>query len=277
MQLIDNKVKIWYDSIENLFVSEEVTGIKIAVCDDEPQVLLSVLSQLASYQEQRKAELSSQIFESAIDLLQSMEHENYDLLLLDVQMPGLNGIEAAREIRQKNEQIKIVFLTSSPEYAVESYSVQATNYLLKPATKDRLFPILDQIFDLLRKPEAALTVQTGGSVFRLPYGKIEYMEVISKTIYFHLADGSIKQTHGSLSAYESILLSHPGFCKVHRSYLVNLSWVTEVRQGALLTVSGKYVPIARSLYQQVRTAYTEFLFEDSNMAVGSGGAKSCNN
>ncbi len=121
-----------------------------------------------------------------------MEHENYDLLLLDVQMPGLNGIEAAREIRQKNEQIKIVFLTSSPEYAVESYSVQATNYLLKPATKDRLFPILDQIFDLLRKPEAALTVQNRGSVFRLPYGKIEYMEVISKTIYFHLADGSIK-------------------------------------------------------------------------------------
>ncbi len=75
-----------------------------------------------------------------MDLLASMERENYDLLFLDVLMPGLSGIQAAREIRQKNENIKIVFLTSSPEYAVESYSVQATNYLLKPATEERLFP-----------------------------------------------------------------------------------------------------------------------------------------
>ena len=108
--------------------------MKIAVCDDDRQVLLSVLSQLASYQEQRQTELSSQGFENAVDLLASIEHQNYDLLFLDVLMPGLNGLQAAREIRQKNDRIKIVFLTSSPEYAVESYSVQATNYLLKPAS-----------------------------------------------------------------------------------------------------------------------------------------------
>lgn len=251
--------------------------MKIAVCDDEPQVLLNVLSQLASYQEQRQAELSIQSFENAIDLLQSMEHENYDLLLLDVQMPGLSGIEAAREIRQKNEQIKIVFLTSSPEYAVESYSVQAANYLLKPATRERLFPILDQIADLLQKPEEALIVRVHGSVFRLPYRKIEYIEVISKTLYFCLTDGSTKEVYGNLSEYEPALLARPGFCKVHRSYLVNLSWVNEIKPGELLTASGRRVPVARSVYQQVRTAYTEFLFEDAKTAVGSGGIKLCNN
>lgn len=105
-----------------------------------------------SYQEQRQTELSCQGFENAVDLLASIEHQNYDLLFLDVLMPGLNGLQAAREIRQKNDRIKIVFLTSSPEYAVESYSVQATNYLLKPATEERLFPILDQLADLLRRP-----------------------------------------------------------------------------------------------------------------------------
>lgn len=239
--------------------------MKIAVCDDEPQVLLDVLSQLSSYQEQRQTEIYCQSFKNAIDFLASMEQENYDLLLLDVQMPGLNGIEAAREIRQKNEHIKIVFLTSSPEYAVESYSVQATNYLLKPATKERLFPILDQISDLLRKPEESLFVKAQGKLFRLPYKKIECIEVISKTLYFYLTDGSTKEAHGSLSDYEPALLARPEFCKIHRSYLVNLSLVAEIRQGELLTVSGKHVPVARSLYQQVRTAYTEFLFEDSNM------------
>lgn len=247
--------------------------MKIAVCDDDPQILLSVLSKLASYREQRQIALSCQGFENAMDLLASMDRENYDLLLLDVLMPGLSGIQAAREIRQKNENIKIVFLTSSREYAVESYSVQATNYLLKPATEEQLFPILDQIADLLLRPEDALVIHTQGSVFCLPYRKIEYIEVMSKTLYFHLVDGSTKEVRGNLSNYESALLARPGFCKIHRSYLVNLSWVTEVRQGVLLTASNHQVPIARSVYQQVRTAYTEFLFEDANIISNNGGSK----
>ena len=250
---------------------EGVVFVKIAVCDDDSQVLLRVLSKLAAYREQRQADLSCQGFENAVDLLASMERENYDLLFLDVLMPGLSGIQAAREIRQKNENIKIVFLTSSPEYAVESYSVQATNYLLKPATEERLFPVLDQLADLLRKPEEALTIRTQGSVFRLPYGKIEYIEVISKTLYFYLANGSVRQICGSLSDYEPALLAHPGFCKIHRSYLLNLNWVTEVRQGQLLTATGRRVPIARSAYQHVRTAYTEFLFEDAGITGHTGG------
>ena len=111
--------------------------MRIAVCDDDPQILLEVLSRLASYQVQRQTELFCQSFGNAIDLLMSMDRENYDLLFLDVLMPGLSGIQAAREIRQKNENIKIVFLTSSPEYAVESYSVQAVSYTHQMCIRDR--------------------------------------------------------------------------------------------------------------------------------------------
>lgn len=244
--------------------------MKIAVCDDERQELLCVFSMLASYREQRQTDLSCQSFENAVDLLASMEHEQYDLLFLDVLMPGLSGIQAAREIRQRNENIKIVFLTSSPEFAVESYSVQATNYLLKPATEERLFPILDQLSDFLRKPQDALTVRSKGSVLRLPYNKIEAVEVVSKTLYFFLADGSVREVYASLSDYEPALLARPGFCKIHRSYLVNLRWVTEIRQGEVLTATGRRLPVARSAFQQVRTAYTEFLFEDAESAEVGG-------
>lgn len=240
--------------------------MKIAICDDDSQDLLGILSLLTSYHKLRQEELYTQSFCSAYDLLSSMEHETYDLLLLDVQMPGLNGIETAREIRKTNEDIIIVFLTSSSEYAVDSYSVQAANYLLKPITEDRLYPILDKISDLLKKPEESITVQTGGCVFRIPYRQIEYIEVMSKTIYFFLTNGSVKEAHGRLSDYEPALLAHSGFCKVHRSYLVNFQWVSEVRSKELVTSSGCRVPIARSVYQKVRTAYTEFLFEDSNIS-----------
>lgn len=245
--------------------------MKIAVCDDDRQILFLVRTLLTSYQEQRRAELSCQVFENAVDLLAAMEHEHYELLLLDVLMPGLSGMEAAHEIRQKNEDIKIVFLTSSPEYAVESYSVQATNYLLKPATEERLFPILDRLADQLRKPDEALTIRTKGIIFRLPYGKIEYIEVVSKTLYFYLTDGTVKEVHASLSEYEPALLSRPCFCKVHRSYLVNLNWVTAIRQKELFTASGFRVPVSRAAYQQVRTAYTKFLFEDADIVYHNGG------
>jgi len=235
--------------------------MRVAVCDDNRRELLRVLGWLASYQEQRQFDLYCQGFENATELLAAMDGVEYDLLLLDVMMPGLDGIQAAREIRQRNESVQIVFLTSSPEFAVESYSVQAANYLLKPATQERLFPVLDKILNNLRRPENALTVQCRGSVFRLPYDKLESVEVMAKMLYFHMADGSIREIHGKLSDYEAVLLAQPGFYKVHRSYLVNLRWVSEVRLGELTTLSGRRIPIARSVYPQVRTAYTEYLFE----------------
>lgn len=234
--------------------------MRIAVCDDDRQELIRVLDRLASYQEQRQIDLRCQGFESATELLAAMDSEEYDLLLLDVLMPGLNGIQAAQEIRKKNESVKIVFLTSSPEFAVESYSVQASSYLLKPATQERLFPVLDRLVSALRKPAEALIIQTKGSVLRLPFDHLEAVEVIAKTLYFHMADGSTREVHRALADYEYILLARPEFYKVHRSYLVSFRWVTEIHTAELITTSGRHVPIARSTCQQVRAAYMEYLF-----------------
>ena len=97
--------------------------MKIAVCDDDRQMLLETRLLLTAYQESRQVNFNCQYFENATDMLAETECENYDLLFLDVLMPGVNGMQAAREIRAKNENLKIVFLTSSPEYAVESYRV----------------------------------------------------------------------------------------------------------------------------------------------------------
>lgn len=238
--------------------------MKIAVCDDERRVLQEVLSHIAAYREQYKKDISCQVFENVAALLSAMEHEEYDALFLDVMLPGFNGIEAAREIRKKNENIKIVFLTSSTEFAVESYSVNATNYLLKPADKEKIFSALHQLAAALEKPDEMLTVKTQGSIFRIPYRQIEYIEIISRTLYFHLTDGSSKAVHGSLSEYESALLSRKDFYKPHRSYIVNLSCVIQIKQGELLTSCNHSIPVSRALYQQVRTAYTKFLSGDAS-------------
>jgi DNA-binding LytR/AlgR family response regulator len=237
--------------------------LRIAICDDDNKDLLQIASLLESYRNSRKVQLSYVSFQNAMDLLASMDIRDYDLILLDMLMPGINGMEAAREIRERNSRVQIVFLTSSPEYAVESYSVRAYYYILKPASEEKLFLILDKLMDDFRKPEDALLLKTQSSVFSLPYGKMEYIEVSAKKLYFILTDGSMREVTGKLADYEQALLKRPGFMKVHRSYLVNLQWVKELRQGELITVSGRHVPVSRAAYPQVRTAYTHFLFSEA--------------
>lgn len=234
--------------------------------------MLQIASLLEAYRHDRKAELSYVSFQSATELLASMDSGDYDLLLLDMLMPGVNGMQAAREIRGHNSQIEIVFLTSSPEYAVESYSVRAHYYLLKPPTEEKLFPILDRLIADFKRPENALRIKTQTSVFSVPYGKIEYIEVSAKKLYFYLVDGGNREVSGTLADFERALLKRPGFMKVHRSYIVNLQWVQELRQGQLVTVTGRHVPVARTAYPQVRTAYTQFLFDEvEELAQDRGG------
>lgn len=237
--------------------------MQIAICDDNHFDLLQIATLLESYRNERKAELTYTSFQNATELLVLMEKGDFDVLLLDVLMPGVSGMQAAREIREHNNRTEIVFLTSSPEFAVESYSVRAHHYLLKPATEEKLFPILDRLLDDLKKPEDALRIKTQSSVFSLPYGKIEYIEVSAKKLYFYLTDGGIREVPGTLADLEQILLKRPGFIKVHRSYLVNLQWVQELRQGELITTTGRLVPVSRTAYTQVRTAYTQFLFAEA--------------
>jgi DNA-binding LytR/AlgR family response regulator len=246
--------------------------MKIAICDDDHHDLLRIASLVEAYRNTRKAELTYISFQSAAELLSSADIEDYDVLLLDVLMPGLNGMQAAHEIRERNKHVEIVFLTSSPEYAVESYSVRAHYYLLKPASEEKLFPILDRLLDDLRKPEDALRIKTQSSVLSLPYGKIESIEVSAKKLYFYLTDGSVREVTGSLADFEQALLKRPGFMKVHRSYLVNLQWAQELKTGELVTASGRRVPVSRTAYPQVRTAYTQFLFaEAEELALSRGG------
>lgn len=225
---------------------------------------------MESYRHDRKADFSYVSFQNATELLITTDSREYDLLLLDVLMPGVSGMQAAREIRERNSRTEIVFLTSSPEYAVESYSVRAHYYLLKPVTEEKLFPILDRLMTDLKKTRDALHIKTQSSVFNLPYEKIEYLEVNAKKLYFYLTDGGKREVSGNLNDFERLLQKKTGFIKVHRSYIVNLQWVQELRQGEIVTVTGRRLPVARAAYADVRTAYTEFLFDEVQRSEQAG-------
>lgn len=239
--------------------------LRIAICDDDLQELTRISSLLNQYQAEKEPALQYDAFSNAIDLLEAMKRNVYHILLMDVLMPGLTGIEAAREIRSFDEEVKIIFLTSSREFAVESYAVDAHYYMLKPGTAQKLFPILDRIFLESQREEDALYVKASSGFTRIPFGRIEFLEVFSKKLKFHLADGTIKALSGSLSDFEEALLCREEFIKVHRSYIVNMDSVLSLDSKALTTCARQEVPISRLLYGQVKEAYMQYLFGEKRV------------
>lgn len=234
--------------------------MKIAICDDDSQELNRISSFIDTYRRECNALLTYKTFQSATELISKVSSGDYSILLLDILMPGLNGMQAAHEIRAFDAGVKIVFLTSSPEFAVESYAVKAYDYILKPVTKDKLFSLLDAVIDQAQKPLEGLTVKTQSGMARILFSRLAFVEIMNKKLYFHLADGGVQEVTSSLAAFEDELLSRPEFVKVHRSYIVNLWQVGKLGAKELITHAEKTVPISRLLYGKVREAYMKHLF-----------------
>ncbi len=239
--------------------------MRIAVCDDQIKELNRLSTLLNDYREKTKACFTYTTYSDSIALLEDVRKGGFDFLILDVMMPLVNGMEVAHEVREFDDNIKIAFLTSSPEFAVESYSVEAFAYLLKPASADNLYPILDKLFRMAQKPEDGLSVKFQNGVANIPFFRLAYVEVMNRMLCFHLTDGSVRELVAPLSEYEGVLLQRPQFIRVHRAFIVNLWQVQELRSADILTYTGRVVPVSRRLYAQVRKAYMDHLFAEKGV------------
>lgn len=233
----------------------------IAVCEDQIEELELLMELLQHWQTQCQTVVRMKSFRSGAQLLAAAEKERFTLYLLDVMMPGMDGIAVAREIRGFDDTADIVFLTSFPNFAFESYSVRALDYLLKPVCAERLFPILDRISLREQKPREGLLLKSGSTLIRVLFSQLAYVEVRGKHLYFNMTDGSVHEISGKLKEYESQLLARPEFMQTHRSYIVNMLQTAELSHSSVKTFSGKQVPISRLLYPQLQKEYIKLLFE----------------
>ncbi|MFA7636362.1 MAG: LytTR family DNA-binding domain-containing protein [Monoglobales bacterium] len=234
--------------------------LKIAVCDDNLHELSNISSMLKEYSTEKTFILKIDVFSTADSLLEAMKRNLYNVILLDIVMPGISGIQVAYEIRRFDSTVKIIFLSSSPEFAVESYEVDAHYYLLKPASKEKLFKILDKIFLEITQKDDSLSIMLPSGLVRVPLRRLEYLEVYGKKLLFHFEDGSIKEIRGSISEFEPKLVCRPEFVKVLRSYIVNMEHIESLEAKQIKTYAGHTVPVSRLLYNQVKDAYMQFLF-----------------
>jgi len=234
--------------------------VYIAVCDDQREELEKLMQLLREWQENRRAAVHWKTFRSGAELLDAAEKERFTLYLLDIMMPGTDGLAAAREIRTFDDTADIVFLTSSPGFAYESYGVHALDYLLKPVRAEMPYPILDRIFLREQRPQEGLTLKCGSTLVRVPFSQLVYVEVSGKHLYFNLIDGTVREVFGTLKEYELLLLDRPEFMQTHRSYIVNMLQVSELSSAGIHTFTGKNLPVSRLLYPQLQKEYMKLLF-----------------
>lgn len=242
--------------------------IKIALCDDESTVREGLLALLDQYQAKRGQKLIAEAFHSPLELLAKMERgTKFDVLLLDILMPGQNGIETAEEIRRFDSDIKIIFLTSSSEFAVQSYTVNAFYYQLKPFRAENFFPLLDSVFEACERERSnSFLLRCQDGLTRVEPKKIEFCEVNHRTLFIHLASGKILRCTCSLDKLESQLKSHGCFLRFHRSYLVNLDYVQNISYRVVTMFSQKEIPVPRGKYDLIKNAFLESAFQ-----IGGGG------
>ena len=234
----------------------------IAVCDDQAEELSALTALLEQWQAERHFPLRYHTFRSAAGMLDVAQRERFSLYLLDVMMPGIDDMDAAREMRTFDDAADIVFLTSSPGFAYESYGVRALEYLLKPISGGLLFPVLDKLMLREQRPQDGLTLKAGATLVRVPFSRLSYVEVNGKHLYFHLADGTVRKVAGSLKDYEPLLLVRPEFMRIHRSYIVNMLQIDELSPAGVHTFSGMNLPVSRLLYPQLQKDYMKLLFAE---------------
>lgn len=243
--------------------------INIAFCDDDPSVLDDIRMLLDRYAAEHNERMECTAFRSSIDLLREIEHgTRYDILFLDIIMPGETGIDAAAEIRNYDSNVKIIFLTSSAEYAVQSYTVGAFFYLLKPVQKESVFSVLDSAIAACEKEKLdSLILRCKNGITRIELRKLEYCEVIHRTLFIHMASGKVLESTGSLDDLSKQLETHGGFLRPHRSYLVNLDYVQSLSGHGITMSCLTEIPLPRGKYQEVKDAYLEYAFQNRQVGV----------
>lgn len=231
--------------------------MRIAVCDDDRLFLHIVEVQVRNYFQRLGTKIELELFNSADDFWSRFETEPFNVAILDIIMPIQTGIELSRRVYQRNRNCVIAFLTSSPDYALEGYGVNAVGYLLKPATQQQMDELLAKCVERYHENRPAnLIFKAGGVTHNIDADRILYLESRNKQVHVHCADET-PVFSGKLS--DVIEQLPTGFVQTHKSYVANLLHVTGLGRDEMLIDDGRKIPISRQFYKEAVKGYHAYL------------------
>ncbi len=238
--------------------------LQLAVCDDNIDELSNMVQLIIQYREARHLSCEYAVFPNGFDLVSALEiGKRFDIYCLDIIMPGFMGIDVAKEIRTFDKTTPILFFTSSPEFALESYSVKAINYVLKPISKEKLFFTFDEMLEQIKaeKNEDALVVKSNEGIQKILISNLVFAEVIGRNVLYHLLSGKVVECIESFSSVCDNLLKYGCFIKPHRSYLVNMQYVDTIENNQLTLQTLSSIPVAQGKAKEIKKQYLAYQME----------------
>lgn len=230
---------------------EKTRSYRIAIVDDREEDRRILQQMVDSWSLCIDCPVQTDTFASAEEFLFVFEDASaYDMLLLDIEMPGMNGVDLAKKIRLKDELLQIIFITGYSDYIAEGYDVSALHYLLKPVAELKLKEVLNRAAARIQKNEEMMTVVKEGEIIRIPLHDIRYVDVYSNYVTIHCKEEvSVKKT---LSSMEQELDER--FYRIGRSVIVNLTWIRQANREQILLKDGMILPIPRGSYDGLMRA-----------------------
>ncbi|MDE6747524.1 MAG: LytTR family DNA-binding domain-containing protein [Lachnospiraceae bacterium] len=243
---------------------------QIAICDDEEFELDKVEQMLKDYHAKSAGgEFLIRRFVSSEDIFLQITTKNYqpDLILLDIYMPGSSGIETAKKLRNMGNTCRIVFMTSSQEHALDAFGVDAFSYLVKPVSRETLFPALDKVItDLVNNQSQYILLQTANDcVQRVELSDIIYCEAQRKKQCVFLKENESVYLRMTMKKLYEMLSSYKRFVKLGASYIVNMEHIEQLYAQMMLLDSGEEVYLPRGSYKELREQYFEYYFGDKSL------------
>jgi len=230
--------------------------IKIAICDDELEQSQYIKTLVSKWAYENSIGVTIDTFESAENLKSTQfENKRYDILLLDIQMSGQNGIELAKEIRQFDTKLSIIFITGFTDYMSEGYDVYALHYLVKPVKEEKLFEVLAKAVQNLKNSIEILAVNINRRDIFIPLREIIYIESSLNYVNINTTTAQHK-AHMALTEIETKLGN--GFFKCTRSFIVGLRYVHVITKKDIILTTGVSIPLGRGLYKDINDAFIKY-------------------
>ena len=230
--------------------------IYIAICDDEKHMSAHIRSCVSDFFRKKNRETSLRMFSSGEELLSY--NGQIDILFLDIQMKGMDGMETARKLRADQFRGFLVFITVLKEMVFQSFEVQAYDYLVKPVDKKQFEKTMERLYASMQNArEDSLLVQKGYEGRIIPKDEIVFCEVIDRKIYLNLASGDVVDYYERIENLEAKLDKH--FYRCHRSYLINLKHLKGYKNGTACMDNGKKIPVSRLRSKEFSSVVLQYM------------------
>jgi DNA-binding LytR/AlgR family response regulator len=206
-------------------------------------------------------EIKTYLFSAPFELLTyTVSNGGFDVLLLDIYMPGILGTDAARELRDMGDNCQIIFMTTSRDHAIDAFSVDAAQYLVKPYTEKEFFSALEKVMHkLTKKDEVYITVKSAEGISRVGLNKLVYAETESHIQKLYMLDGRVIKVRKSSTELFELLDGDLRFYKCGSTYIINMDYIVELLSMSVVFSTGAKIPILSRKRAEFKKLYMDYI------------------